>query len=159
MRLTVRAARDDAGFTLIELLLVVVILGIIVIPLGNALIAYFRNTDATSARMTLSHDAQISAAYLDLRFEAARDHHAVFGNGLERIPAERVVLAAREHRAATGSTQHPREEERQRSRRGLAHLDGSRLVGIGKGGASYRAGRDRGRGVRRWCRVCRVCRA
>jgi prepilin-type N-terminal cleavage/methylation domain-containing protein len=64
MRLTARAARGDAGFTLIELLLVVAITSVVVIPLGDALILYFRNTDATSARMTLSHDAQISAAYL-----------------------------------------------------------------------------------------------
>ncbi|MCU7724382.1 prepilin-type N-terminal cleavage/methylation domain-containing protein [Actinoplanes sp. KI2] len=71
MRLTSRAARDDAGFTLIELLLVVVITAIVVVPLGDALILYFRNTDATSARMTLSREAQISAAYV------ARDVTAV----------------------------------------------------------------------------------
>jgi len=64
MRLTTKAARDDAGFTLIELLLVVVITTVIVIPLGESLILYFKNTDATSARMTLSNDGQISAAYL-----------------------------------------------------------------------------------------------
>ncbi|GGN61214.1 prepilin-type N-terminal cleavage/methylation domain-containing protein [Actinoplanes lobatus] len=71
MRLTPRTARDDAGFTLIELLIVVAITAVIVVPLGNALILYFRNTDATAARMSLSHDAQISAAYL------ARDVAAV----------------------------------------------------------------------------------
>lgn len=64
MRLTAKAARGDAGFTLIELLLVVIITGIIVVPLGDALIMYFRNTDATAARISLSHDAEISAAYV-----------------------------------------------------------------------------------------------
>ncbi|WP_030436755.1 prepilin-type N-terminal cleavage/methylation domain-containing protein [Actinoplanes subtropicus] len=64
MRLTVESERDDAGFTLIELLLVVVITTAIVVPLAESLILYFKNTDATSARMTLSNDAQIGAAYL-----------------------------------------------------------------------------------------------
>jgi prepilin-type N-terminal cleavage/methylation domain-containing protein len=77
MRLTPRAARDDAGFTLIELLLVIVLTAIIVVPLSEALILYFRNTDATTARMTLSRDAQISAAYV------ARDVAAV---GLRNFP-------------------------------------------------------------------------
>lgn len=54
---------DDRGFTLIELLLAIVILGIITVPLGNVIISYLRNTDATTARLSESHDAQISAAY------------------------------------------------------------------------------------------------
>ena len=58
------AAARDAGFTLIELLIVVVILGLITVPLANAMIGYLRNSDAASARMALSHDAQISAAYV-----------------------------------------------------------------------------------------------
>lgn len=63
MRLTAKTAPRDAGFTLIELLIVIVITSVVVVPLGDALIVYFRNTDATSAWMALSHDAQISAAY------------------------------------------------------------------------------------------------
>jgi len=63
--------RGDAGFTLIELLVVVAILGIVAIPLGDTIIRYLRNSDAASARMALSHDAQISAAYV------ARDVAAV----------------------------------------------------------------------------------
>jgi prepilin-type N-terminal cleavage/methylation domain-containing protein len=55
--------RKDAGFTLIELLVVVVILGVVTLPLSNAIIGILRNTDATNSRMVLSHDAQISAAY------------------------------------------------------------------------------------------------
>jgi prepilin-type N-terminal cleavage/methylation domain-containing protein len=55
--------RDDAGFTLVELMVAIVILGIIAVPLGNVIIGYLRNTDATTARLGESHDAQISAAY------------------------------------------------------------------------------------------------
>jgi prepilin-type N-terminal cleavage/methylation domain-containing protein len=57
--------RRDAGFTLVELLISIVILGVIMVPLGNAVIGIIRNTDATSDRLALSHDAQISAAYFD----------------------------------------------------------------------------------------------
>jgi len=63
--------RRDAGFTLVELLISIVILGVIIVPLGNAVIGFIRNTDATSDRLALSHDAQISAAYV------ARDVAAV----------------------------------------------------------------------------------
>jgi len=55
--------RRDDGFTLIELLMSIAILGIIAFPLGNAVISYFHNTDATVARLGESHDAQIAAAY------------------------------------------------------------------------------------------------
>lgn len=55
--------RDERGFTLVELLVAVVILGIIAVPLGNVIISYIRNTDATAARLSESHDAQVSAAY------------------------------------------------------------------------------------------------
>jgi prepilin-type N-terminal cleavage/methylation domain-containing protein len=58
-----RRCQGDAGFTLIELLLVVVILGLITVPLGNAVLGIIENTDATSQRLALSHDAQISTAY------------------------------------------------------------------------------------------------
>ena len=63
--------RRDEGFTLIELLIAVVILGAIMLPLGNAIIGVLRNSAATSDRLALSHDAQISAAYF------ARDVAAV----------------------------------------------------------------------------------
>jgi prepilin-type N-terminal cleavage/methylation domain-containing protein len=56
-------AGHDRGLTLIELLVTITILGIIVVPLTEALSGYFRNTDATTNRLSLSHDAQISAAY------------------------------------------------------------------------------------------------
>jgi prepilin-type N-terminal cleavage/methylation domain-containing protein len=55
--------RDDRGVTLIELLVAIVILGIIIVPLGNALISFTRNTDDTTRRLSESHDVQIMAAY------------------------------------------------------------------------------------------------
>ncbi|HEX8306226.1 MAG TPA: prepilin-type N-terminal cleavage/methylation domain-containing protein [Jatrophihabitans sp.] len=55
--------QDDRGFSLIELLVTIVIIGIIAVPLGNVIISFLRNTDATTARLSESHDAQISAAY------------------------------------------------------------------------------------------------
>jgi prepilin-type N-terminal cleavage/methylation domain-containing protein len=61
MRLT--GSGRDEGFTLIELLVAVTILGVIAFPLANAVIGYLRNSDATTDRMALSHDAQISAAF------------------------------------------------------------------------------------------------
>jgi prepilin-type N-terminal cleavage/methylation domain-containing protein len=55
--------RSEAGFTLIEMLVAIVIIGIVSIPLGNAMISYLRNTATTAARIGESHDAQISTAY------------------------------------------------------------------------------------------------
>jgi prepilin-type N-terminal cleavage/methylation domain-containing protein len=65
MRLTTGTlrARRDAGFTLIELLVTVAILGVITAPLSNVVIGVIQNAGATSDRLALSHDAQISAAY------------------------------------------------------------------------------------------------
>lgn len=83
MQLTAKAKRTDAGFTVIELLIVIVVLGIIVVPIGDALFMYFRNGDATSARMALSHDAQISGAYVsrDVAGVGLRDTSAMGANG------------------------------------------------------------------------------
>jgi hypothetical protein len=47
----------------VELLVAIVIMGIIAVPLGNVVISYLHNTDATTGRLSESHDAQISAAY------------------------------------------------------------------------------------------------
>ena len=71
-----RLTRSDAGFTLVELLLVIVILGVITTPLGNVIVAALRNHQATSDRLELSHDAQISAAYFahDVATVGVRDY-------------------------------------------------------------------------------------
>jgi prepilin-type N-terminal cleavage/methylation domain-containing protein len=67
--------RDDRGVTLIEVLVAIVILGIIIVPLGNALIGFSRNTDDTTRRLSESHDAQIMAAYFaqDMQSVGVRD--------------------------------------------------------------------------------------
>jgi prepilin-type N-terminal cleavage/methylation domain-containing protein len=73
----------DAGFTLIELLVVAVILAVIALPLGNAVIGYFRSSDATADQLALSHDAQISAAYVarDVAAVGLRDNTATGAGG------------------------------------------------------------------------------
>jgi prepilin-type N-terminal cleavage/methylation domain-containing protein len=73
----------DAGFTLIELLVVIAILGVIAVPISGAIIAYLRNSDTTSARMALSHDAQISAVYVarDVAGLGLRDLTSAGANG------------------------------------------------------------------------------
>lgn len=67
--------RTEAGFTLIELLLAVTILGLIAVPLGNVMIGFLHNSNATTGRLAESHDAQISAAYFaqDVASLGARD--------------------------------------------------------------------------------------
>lgn len=67
--------RDDRGVTLIEVLVSIVILGIIIAPLSAGLIAFLRNTDDTTARLSESHDMQISAAYFakDVQAIGVRD--------------------------------------------------------------------------------------
>ena len=54
---------DERGVTLVEVLVAVSILAIIIIPLGDAMIGFIRNTDATTRRMIESHDMQIATAY------------------------------------------------------------------------------------------------
>lgn len=55
--------RREDGFTLIELLVSITILSAIAFPLGNAIISYLRNSDATVARLSESHDAQMAQSY------------------------------------------------------------------------------------------------
>src|SRR4026209_1062589 len=62
----VRRARllADDGFTLVELMVGMVITVIIFGAIAGAMIVSFRTTDVTQQRMSESHDAQISSAYL-----------------------------------------------------------------------------------------------
>lgn len=55
--------RDERGVTLPEVLVTIAIMGIIIIPLSDAMIGFVRNTDATTRRMIESHDMQIATAY------------------------------------------------------------------------------------------------
>ena len=67
--------RDDRGVTLPEVLVAVTILAIIIVPLGDALIGFVRNTDATTRRMNESHDIQIASTYFarDIQNLGVRD--------------------------------------------------------------------------------------
>jgi prepilin-type N-terminal cleavage/methylation domain-containing protein len=78
-----RIARTDAGFTLIELLLVIVLLGVITLPLANAVISVVTNVNSTSDRLTLSHDAQMSTAFFaqDVATVGMRDYTGQVGAG------------------------------------------------------------------------------
>jgi prepilin-type N-terminal cleavage/methylation domain-containing protein len=58
-----RRVADDGGFTLIELLSTVIIMGIIIIPLGNFMLEYLKNTTDSQDRIADSHDMQIATAY------------------------------------------------------------------------------------------------
>lgn len=59
-----RLRRDrDSGFTLIELVLTVVIMGVILLPLGNFLLEYFVKQTSVQNRLSESHDVQIATAY------------------------------------------------------------------------------------------------
>lgn len=84
--------RRDDGFTLVELLMSIAILGIIAFPLGNAVIAYLHNTDATIGRLGESHDAQIAAAYFaqDVQSIGTRD----WASGSYPFPLQQSVWTA-----------------------------------------------------------------
>jgi prepilin-type N-terminal cleavage/methylation domain-containing protein len=58
-----RVRRDERGVTLVEVLVAIVVIGIIAVPLGNALLTYLQHTDDVGRRLSASHDAQIAAAY------------------------------------------------------------------------------------------------
>lgn len=75
--------RPDAGFTLVELLIVVVLLGVVVAPAATAVVTSIRTSDATSARLELSHDAQQSAAFFaqDVATTGLRDYSGQIANG------------------------------------------------------------------------------
>lgn len=56
--------RPDAGFTLIEVLIVVVILPLVMGAVSVAIITTLRNDTGVSTKLSDSHDAQITSAYL-----------------------------------------------------------------------------------------------
>lgn len=58
-----RRGTTDAGFTLIELLIAIALTGVIVGPLGAALVVGFRSTSEANARLSESHDAQLATIY------------------------------------------------------------------------------------------------
>jgi prepilin-type N-terminal cleavage/methylation domain-containing protein len=96
MQLTKRIRRGDAGFTLVELLVAIAILGIITVPISNVVIGMLRNTSDTSDRLALSHDAQISAAYLgaDVAAVGIRDYSVAPTLGSPLLFEKSVQLGA-----------------------------------------------------------------
>jgi prepilin-type N-terminal cleavage/methylation domain-containing protein len=90
----VQLTRRDAGFTLVELLIAVVILGLITLPLGNAVIGVLHNYNDTSDRLALSHDAQISAAFFarDVAATGIRDYSGT-GQAANGVPFKASIQA------------------------------------------------------------------
>ena len=73
---TVRAKLNgDHGFTLVELMVGMVITVIIFGAIAGAMIVSFKTTDVTQQRMSESHDAQISSAYLANDVQSAATVH------------------------------------------------------------------------------------
>jgi prepilin-type N-terminal cleavage/methylation domain-containing protein len=66
--------RDERGFTLIEVLISTVILAVIIVPLANALIGFFRSTADTTGKLSESHDLQIATAYFAQDVESLGVH-------------------------------------------------------------------------------------
>lgn len=91
-----RRPASDAGFTLVELLLVIVILGVIVVPLANAVIGVLKNENAVSDRVMLSHDAQLSTAFFaqDVAATGLRDYSGQVANGTVPFKASFQLDAA-----------------------------------------------------------------
>ena len=58
-----RRRSSDAGFTLVELVVTITIMGVIIVPVSNFVLAYFKNLTSTQNRLADSHDVQIAAAY------------------------------------------------------------------------------------------------
>jgi prepilin-type N-terminal cleavage/methylation domain-containing protein len=69
----------EGGFTLIELLITMVIMGVLTLPIGNLVISYLQNRVQVTARLSESHDAQISAAFFaqDVASIGRRDSSSV----------------------------------------------------------------------------------
>jgi prepilin-type N-terminal cleavage/methylation domain-containing protein len=55
--------RDDAGFTLIELMISIVLLGIIIVPLTNAMISGLRITTEAQQRLSETRSPLFTSAY------------------------------------------------------------------------------------------------
>jgi prepilin-type N-terminal cleavage/methylation domain-containing protein len=66
---------DDRGLTLIEVLMAVVLLGVIITAMAGAMITFSRNNDATTRRLSESHDIQVAAAYFAQDVEALGVHN------------------------------------------------------------------------------------
>jgi len=65
-------ASGEDGFTLVEMIMGAVIVTLIAGAIGSALVVGMRTTDATTRRLSESHDLQISSAYLANDVQSAK---------------------------------------------------------------------------------------
>ena len=81
-------SREDDGFTLVELIIAILIIGVITVPLGNVVIGFLKNSDATTARLLESDDAQITSAYWaqDVASIGTRSADYTFKQSVETAP-------------------------------------------------------------------------
>jgi prepilin-type N-terminal cleavage/methylation domain-containing protein len=96
-----RIADDDGGFTLVELVITIFMLGVVVAPLTAIVILQLKNTDATAARLSESHDAQLVASYL------AQDVQAVGVRGAYSSTAEPPFIPSIETSAPAAAGTYP----------------------------------------------------
>src|SRR3954447_22402752 len=54
----------EAGFTLVELLIGIAIAGMLIAVIGSAMVVGLKTTDATTQRLSESHDTQVTSSYL-----------------------------------------------------------------------------------------------
>src|SRR3954465_15659991 len=61
---TPSSRRCENGFTLVELLIGIAIAGVLIGVIGSAMVVGLQTTDGTTQRLSESHDAQVTSAYL-----------------------------------------------------------------------------------------------
>jgi prepilin-type N-terminal cleavage/methylation domain-containing protein len=84
-------SRKDDGYTLVELLVAIVIIGVIVAPIANAVIGYLHNTDTTAARLNESHDQQIAAAYWQQDVSSIGVRSSTYDQASHNFPLQQSV--------------------------------------------------------------------
>jgi len=86
--------RSEAGFTLVEMLMTVAILGIITLPLTNAMVIGLRSSDRTAKVLVTSADRQMLTNYLspDALSATGATTSAAASGGCLAADGTRVVL-------------------------------------------------------------------
>jgi len=84
--------RSEAGFTLVEVLMTVAILGIISLPLTNAMVVGLRTSDRTASVLVTSADRQMLANYLPPDALSATGGTTGAGTGCLNPSGARVLL-------------------------------------------------------------------
>jgi prepilin-type N-terminal cleavage/methylation domain-containing protein len=86
--------RSEAGLTLTELLVAIAVLGIIILPLTNAIVVGLRTSDHTAAVLVTSADRQMLTNYLppDALSATAATANGAAAGGCVTASGTRVVL-------------------------------------------------------------------